>query len=247
MNLYQTDYFNEEIFSTDYDALANAIFSIYKPKEIAEFGCGPGHLTRALAKLGVGIVALDGFASPDFNGYSDVKFYKMDLNDGTLLSEFLKGKQFDMAICTEVAEHLQPSSSEHLIKCLTSCAPIVIFSAAVPGQGGHGHINCADRGFWHQLFVKYNFKVVDSLRKKLRDNAGLAIWYKLNVLDYISTERETIKEVDVIKNLIDSESYSSSLFYKIDNENSINQAYLKYPVVKQYFQFRRFLKAILKK
>jgi SAM-dependent methyltransferase len=247
MTLYQTDYFDEGIFSTDYGALAGAIFSAYKPKKIIEFGCGPGHLTRALAKLGASVVALDAFSSPDFGDYPNVKFDKIDLNDSALLSRFLTGKQFDMAICTEVAEHLQPSSSEHLIRCLTGCAPVVIFSAAIPHQGGHGHINCADRGFWHGLFVKYDFKVVDSLRKKLRGNESLAIWYKLNVLDYISTQRDVITEEDVIKNLIDSESYSSSLFYKIGDENAMNQAYLKYPFVKQYFKIRQFLKAVLKK
>ncbi|HEY9003234.1 MAG TPA: hypothetical protein VIM89_17885, partial [Mucilaginibacter sp.] len=161
--------------------------------------------------------------------------------------QFLGNKKFDLAICTEVGEHLNPASSEHLIKYLTQSAPVVIFSAAVPGQGGHGHINCQPREFWHDLFTSNGFRLIDSFRQKLRDNEKLAMWYKLNMLDYVSKDYKLTENEDVIRNLLSSESYASSMFYITNTENAKNLAYLKYPVVKQYFQLRNFIKKLFKK
>ena len=244
---YNTDYFTNDIFSTDYTFIANVIFEKYKPRTVIEFGCGPGHLTKALSKLGIKVDAIDGFSTPDFDGFSNILFTTIDLNNEDQLSDFLDNKQYDIAICTEVAEHLNPTISQTLIKYLTKCSPVVVFSAAVPFQGGHGHINCRSRGFWHNIFIKHNFQLLDSLRNKLRENDNLAIWYKLNMLDYVSKDKHAIDLDNSIKNIIESESYASSLFYKTDTLNSRNEAYLKYPIIKQYLHFRKLAKKVLKR
>jgi len=247
MSLYQEDYFVEGIFETDYASIANLISKTYQPKTIVEFGCGPGHLTRELDKININVTAIDGFSSPEFKNTQKITFTKVDLNDQKALEQFLGNKKFDLAICTEVGEHLNPASSEHLIKYLTQSAPVVIFSAAVPGQGGHGHINCQPREFWHDLFTSNGFRLIDSFRQKLRDNEKLAMWYKLNMLDYVSKDYKLTENEDVIRNLLSSESYASSMFYITNTENAKNLAYLKYPVVKQYFQLRNFIKKLFKK
>lgn len=247
MSLYQPDYFVEGIFKTDYASIASLIFKTYQPKTIVEFGCGPGHLTRELDKLNIAVTAIDGFSNPDFKRAKSITFTKVDLNDQKAIAQFLGDKKFDLAICTEVGEHLNPASSVHLVKYLTQSAPVVIFSAAVPGQGGHGHINCQPRELWHDLFSKSGFRLIDSFRQKLRDNETLAMWYKLNLLDYVSKDSGLGENEDVIRNLLSSESYASSRFYAKNMENAKNLAYLKYPVVKQYFQLRNFIKKLFKK
>jgi len=243
---YNFEYFNDGIFATDYIFLANAIAQSYAPKSVIEVGCGPGHLSKALSNLSIKVDAIDGFAEPDFHDFPNITFSYIDLNNEKQFLNFIGEKQYDLAICTEVAEHLDPSSSSFLIKCLTKCAPVVIFSAAVPGQGGHGHINCKSRGFWHNMFVSHDFQLVDSLRSKLRENENLALWYKLNVVDYISNKKETVDLEITVKNLLESESYSSSLFYKTSTLNGKNEAYLNYPLIKQYLQLRAILKKALK-
>ncbi len=247
MNFYQSAYFGEKIFETDYAAIAAAIIDVYQPRNVVEFGCGPGNLTRELNKLKVNVDAFDGFSKPDFTNLTHINFDKVDLNSEKEITDYLQGKFYDLAICTEVAEHLDPLSSTHLIKYLTACAPVVIFSAAVPEQNGHGHINCRPRDFWHHLFIENNFQLVDSIRKRIRDNKNVAIWYKLNIVDYISKDNPAINLSNTIQNLMASESFSSSLFYKTNNENLKNLAYLSYPLVKQYFAIRNFLKKALKK
>jgi len=64
-----------------------------------------------------------------------------------------------LAICLEVAEHIDPYEADYVVEKLTELAPTIIFSAAVPGQGGHGHINCQPKEYWEHKFGKLNFVV----------------------------------------------------------------------------------------
>ncbi|MFD2161029.1 class I SAM-dependent methyltransferase [Paradesertivirga mongoliensis] len=248
MSIYKKEYFNDEIFSTDYSFLASVISEVYKPRRIIEFGCGPGHLAKAFADQGISVTAIDGYADPDFADLENIEFIRMDLNDPDLHHP-LFDNPYDLAVCTEVAEHLNPESSASLIKMLTKSAPVVIFSAAVPEQGGHGHINCQSRVFWHDLFVKDHYLLMNSLRTRLRDNSDLAIWYRLNVLDYVSEQNQSLtKDVwaTITRNLLSDESYSSSMYYKRTNEAQIFQAYLNYPLVREYMSLRKFFKKLLR-
>jgi hypothetical protein len=44
--------------------------------------------------------------------------------------------RYDLAMSLEVAEHLSATAGERLVHALSQAAPLVLFSAAVPGQGG---------------------------------------------------------------------------------------------------------------
>lgn len=249
--MYNQNYFNNGMFDTDYSHIAVKIKDKYQPKSIIEFGCGPGNLTIALANIGINVTAIDGYSNPDFGTYKKIQFFKIDLNNSDEIETFLiSNTGFDLAICTEVAEHLLPESSEHLIKFLTQSAPVVIFSAAVPNQNGHGHINCQNRHFWHKIFKQNNFFLVDSIRKELQQNDQLAIWYKLNILDYVSEDNNemNIKSLNkTIENLLFNESNVSSMFHGTCNILSVKNAYLNYFGIKQYMMLRNFLKNLKRK
>ena len=138
---YNAGYFESHFFQQDYRTIARSILDVYQPKTVAELGCGNGKLSRELATLGVEVFAVDGFSCPDFAGLP-VVFQRVDLNNTDELESCFAGRRFDLAICLEVAEHLESENSEGLIRCLTEVASVIVFSAAVPGQGGSGHINC---------------------------------------------------------------------------------------------------------
>ncbi len=78
--------------------------------------------------------------------------------------------RFDLATCLEVAEHLPAANSRHLVRQLTSAAPLVLFSAAPPGQGGEGHINCQPLSYWRKIFEEFGFRMLDPFRPRLRDD-----------------------------------------------------------------------------
>ena len=64
---------------------------------------------------------------------------------------------FDLAQCLEVAEHLTESSADLLVKTLTDLAPLALFSAAHPGQGGQGHLNERWPVYWQRRFSQHGF------------------------------------------------------------------------------------------
>jgi SAM-dependent methyltransferase len=250
MATYGNQYFTEEIFSTDYPSLAKAIIEAYAPKHIVEVGCGPGHLTKSFSALNIKTTAIDGFSVPDFSAYPNIDFTKIDLNNKSEMSTFLNNnKGFDLVVCTEVAEHLLPESSNYLIEFLTSLAPVVVFSAAIPNQKGTGHINCQNRLFWHKMFAKNGFILQDTLRKTLSTNEKLAIWYKLNVLDYVKIDHANVNDKfysDLIERLVENESSVAEHYYKETDETFKLKSYLNYPGVKQYFNMRNTIKKLLK-
>jgi hypothetical protein len=68
-----------------------------------------------------------------------------------------------------------------LVKTLTDLADVVVFSAAIPGQGGAGHLNEQWQSYWVKLFSGYGF----SAHKELRDalwGEPIPFWYSQNVI-----------------------------------------------------------------
>ena len=90
------------------------------------------------------------------------QFRVADLNRPVDTSE-----KFDLVVCIEVAEHLDKAAAAPLVRTLTRTAPVVLFSAAPPGQGGHGHVNEQPRAYWHALFAQHGFASVDCFRPKI--------------------------------------------------------------------------------
>lgn len=108
---------------------------------IIDVGCGPGIYVQALRDAGFNVVGID----PDKRCPEIVR------------SMFDEHGKYDLALCLEVAEHIDESLADDVVKKLVELAPVIIFSAALPGQGGHGHINCQPKEYWERKFGKLNF------------------------------------------------------------------------------------------
>lgn len=119
--------------------------------KIIDVGCGPGIYVKALREAGVDA---DGVDLDPRCPYTVMNIFS------PVFGEKYDGK-YDLAMCIEVAEHLPASMADELVKRLTLLAPVVLFSAAVPGQGGHGHINCQPKSYWVEKFALLNY-VVDA-------------------------------------------------------------------------------------
>ena len=119
--------------------------------KIIDDGCGPGIYVKALREAGV---EADGVDLDPRCPYDVMDVFSSDFD-----SKY-KGK-YDIAMCIEVAEHLPATRADDLVKTLTGLAPVVLFSAAIPGQGGHGHINCQPKEYWIEKFALLNY-VVDA-------------------------------------------------------------------------------------
>lgn len=92
---------------------------------------------------------------------------------------------FDLVINTEVGEHLHEDHSNGLIELLTSKGEIILFSAAIPYQGGLFHVNEQWQSYWAEKFEKYGyFPYKYDIRQILRDIPQVSNWYKQNIIIY---------------------------------------------------------------
>lgn len=148
---------------------------------VADFGCARGTWLAAWARAGVGdYQGVDGgYVAAESLLIPPGRFHACDLNGAIDL-----GRRFDMAYSFEVAEHLRPEASARFVDSLTRHADLVLFGASPPGQGGLGHVNERDYGFWRGLFRERGYAAFDPLRPLLRGRDEVAYWYRYNVLLY---------------------------------------------------------------
>lgn len=94
-------------------------------------------------------------------------------------------QMFDLAISLEVAEHLPTRASGSFVESLVRAAPVVLFSAAIPGQGGTRHINEQWPEFWQELFGTFDYQCLDLIRSRIFLEPKVEWWYKQNVLVFM--------------------------------------------------------------
>jgi hypothetical protein len=109
-------------------------------------------------------------------------------------------RRFDLVMSLEVAEHLPEACAETFVASLTSLGDVVLFSAAIPGQGGTHHVNEQWPEYWTELFGKHGFVVIDCIRHRVWDNTAVCPCYAQNVLlyvrrDYLDQHPELTKAV----------------------------------------------------
>jgi hypothetical protein len=75
-----------------------------------------------------------------------------------------------------------------LVDSLVHHAPVVLFSAAVPFQGGEGHVNEQWPQYWASLFHERGFRVVDCLRREIWSHPAVNWWYAQNLLLFVEAE-----------------------------------------------------------
>ncbi len=71
------------------------------------------------------------------------------------------------------------------IASLCGLAPAVLFSAAIPFQGGNHHLNEQWPDKWAELFKEHDYVPVDFLRKRVWQNEAVEWWYAQNTLLFV--------------------------------------------------------------
>lgn len=157
------------------------IIKILNPSSIVDFGCGIGTFLNVFKKAGVtNVLGLDGkWVNKEllYKYISKKEFIEVDLEKPIKLEN-----KFDLAISLEVAEHLSEASAKTFVSNLVSSSNRVVFSAAIPNQGGQNHINEQPLSYWEGLFIEHGYELHDCLRPILWNNEKVFSWYKQNIV-----------------------------------------------------------------
>lgn len=167
--LYGPEFFvgRSETVTLSASVIVPIVRELLDPRSVLDVGCGQGEWLAAFAlhdMLGVDI------AAPEGNG-----FLRHDLTEPLDLE-----RRFDLVVCLETAEHLPPDAADNLVESLARHADDILFSAAVPGQEGKGHINCQTHEYWHERFAVYGFEVWDAIRPRVAGDGRVSPWYRTN-------------------------------------------------------------------
>jgi hypothetical protein len=100
------------------------------------------------------------------------------------------GRRFDLVVCLEVAEHLSADAADQFIASLTRHVPMILFSAAIPFQGGHHHVNERFLPYWMERFARFDFRPLNVIRGKIWDDPNILWWLRQNAVHFV--ERKLI-------------------------------------------------------
>lgn len=157
------------------------------PKSILDVGCGTGTWLKVFEEHGIkDFLGIDGdFVELDTLKISADKFLACDLR-----AEWRLNRKFDLVVSLEVAEHLPENSADLLVSSLVSHGDNILFSAAIPGQGGQNHLNEQWPIYWQRKFEKHGFYFQDAIRQLVWNNPDVEWWYRQNIF-LVTKERPT--------------------------------------------------------
>jgi SAM-dependent methyltransferase len=162
------------------------VLHLIRPRSVVDVGCGTGAWLATFARHGVAdYLGVDGFTPAGLLEIPRDRFLAADLTRPLTL-----GREFDLAVSLEVAEHLPGSAAGTIVESLTRLAPAVLFSAAIPGQGGTGHLNEQWPDYWARLFADHGFGPVDALRPRIWHEEHVEFWYAQNTMLYVAEGRQ---------------------------------------------------------
>jgi hypothetical protein len=168
MSVYSHQFFDQQSAGSLGSAhvVLKVLFDIAPFKSVVDVGCGVAPWLRAAKDFGVNYaVGLDGdYVDRKRLLVEPVCFRPCDLEAEDLRRVVGDDGPFDLAICMEVAEHLSARRAPAFVTELCSLSDFVLFSAAIPGQGGTNHVNEQWPEYWAAMFANNSFVCFDVLR-----------------------------------------------------------------------------------
>lgn len=158
------------------------VMGYVQPESVIDIGCGIGTWLSVWNKKGVADVrGVDG----NYVNTDDLLIQRENFSFHDLERGYESDRRYDLVSCLEVAEHISADSAANLVHSLCNLGDVVLFSAAIPGQGGTDHINEQYPDYWSKLFAAKGYVPVDCLRKAIWSNNKISFWYRQNIMFYV--------------------------------------------------------------
>jgi SAM-dependent methyltransferase len=160
--------------------VAPLVSALVAPKCVVDFGCGLGTWLRAFKENGsTEILGLDGkWCNKNLllKNITEQELKVVDLEEPIVLD-----KTYDLVISLEVAEHLSEKCADIFVQSLVNAGKVILFSAAIPKQGGMNHINEQWSAYWKAKFAQHHYCFHDIIRPQIWNNTNIEWWYKQNM------------------------------------------------------------------
>jgi hypothetical protein len=167
-----------------------------EPSGLLDVGCGEGHWMREAHRLwststmlGLDLVEDTEHGFPMTSAWDAELGQRMPLRGGPSPTEKDENGmpatalyRWPLVLCLEVAEHVSPEAGDWLVEELCRVAERVVFSAAIPGQGGDGHVNEQWPTYWWERFAQQGWRLHDPYRPHLWRLPDVEPWYAQNLL-----------------------------------------------------------------
>ncbi|MBD2036600.1 Wzt carbohydrate-binding domain-containing protein [Leptolyngbya sp. FACHB-321] len=157
-----------------------------QPQQVVDVGCGDGTWLSMFREHGIeDVLGIDGSYVEPANLQIPVhQFVSWNLSQPVLLDQ-----AFDLAMSLEVAEHLPEESASSFVNSLVRLSDVVLFSAAIPYQGGTHHINEQWPDYWIQRFEERGYIAIDVLRERIWNHPRVEPWYAQNSFIFVRRDR----------------------------------------------------------
>jgi SAM-dependent methyltransferase len=163
-------------------AIVPLVYELLHPASVVDLGCGTAAWLAEFKRCGVrDILGVDGPHVPA----NQLEIDRRNFLAADFSEPFRLQRRFDLAMSLEVAEHLDPTHGDQLVETLTHLAPVVVFSAAVPHQGGEHHANEQWPAYWADRFKGHDFVALDPFRRMLWERVYVEWWYAQNLVLYV--------------------------------------------------------------
>jgi SAM-dependent methyltransferase len=164
--------------------ILDILWSYFQPTSALDVGCGLGTWLSVLEDRGLSdLVGIEGTWFNPAEAVCKAVIKTLDLE-----ADFDLGRRFDLVICLEVGEHLSSNAAARFIDDLCRHASAVLFSAAIPFQGGTHHVNEQFLSYWEALFVKRDFRLLDIIRGQIWHDEQVLWWLRQNIVLFAHKE-----------------------------------------------------------
>ena len=181
---YSTGYFNESLRGCVEAGrlILGQVLKNYPVRSMLDVGCGIGTWLRAAGELGIkDLAGLDGqYIDLDSVLFDPAVFVATDLS-----KPFRLERRFDLTVCSEVAEHFTHERAPGFVRDIAATSDVIVFSAAVPFQGGDDHFNEQWPEYWAILFRQNGFVCFDAIRDRIWNDTVAESGYAQNVFLYV--------------------------------------------------------------
>lgn len=189
MTRYSPNFYSrrEQRVARSAGALAPDVMGLLNPRSVIDIGCANGIWLKAFADAGAErICGVDGPWVPhDALRIPPESFLELDLAKApTPYALDLPDRRFDLLISFELLEHLPASRGEAMVDLMCSLSDMLLVSAAVPHQGGTGHVNEQWPDYWSERFRDRGFVACDFFRQAYWNDDRIAPWYRQNIIGY---------------------------------------------------------------